>query len=142
MTFHDFLQMLNDTALATSIREGSTAFPWIESIHVLAIVTVVGTISIVDLRLIGLPSHKRSARALIVELLPFTWAAFVIAVIAGGLLFISNALKYGYNLQFQLKMLLVVLAGLNMAFFHLITQRTMPIWDELAGTPMAVKIAG
>jgi hypothetical protein len=142
MTVHDFLQILHDTSLATAIREGSYAFPWIESIHVLAIVIVLGTIAIVDLRLIGLPSHKRSARALIVELLPFTWAAFAVAVIAGGLLFLSNTLGYAYNLLFQLKMLLLILAGLNMAMFHLVTQRDMRVWDEMARTPVAAKVAG
>ena len=90
-------QKLEETPLALAIKEGDNSFPWIESVHVLAIVLVVGTIAIVDLRLIGYASHRRGARQLIVELLPYTWAAFLLAVVTGSLLFISNAVKYSEN---------------------------------------------
>ena len=142
MAIDQILQTLYDLPVATAIREGDNYFPWIESLHVLCIVTVVGTIGIVDLRLIGLPSHKRSVRKLILELLPFTWAAFALAALFGGLLFISNALTYAHNTEFQRKMLLMLLAGLNMGVFHLVTQRNMHLWDELSETPTAAKVAG
>jgi len=138
----DVFQALHDSAVGTAIRSGSNAFPWIESVHVLAIVIVVGTIAIVDLRLAGVPSHKRSAGQLIRELLPFTWGAFGVAVVAGSLLFISNAVVYAHNTQFRMKMLLLLLAGINMAVFHLVTQRNMHLWDELAETPVMAKLAG
>lgn len=142
MAFADFIQHLNDLPIAVAIREGDNYFPLLESLHVLCIVTVVGTIAIIDLRLLGLPAHKRSIRKLILELLPFTWAAFGFAVLFGSLLFLSNATTYAYNFQFQCKMALMLLAGINMAAFHLITQRNMHLWDELSETPVAAKIAG
>lgn len=142
MTFDQLLKALSNLPLPEAIREGETLFPWIETLHVLCVVTVVGTIAIVDLRLIGLASHKRSVSALIRELLPFTWTAFGLAVVFGGLLFSSKAPQYAHNLQFQLKMLIMLLAGVNMGAFHLVTQRNMRVWDELAETPMSAKIAG
>ncbi len=142
MALADLIQTLNDLPLAVAIREGSNYFPVFESLHVLSIVTLVGTIAIIDLRLIGLPAHKRSVRQLIIELLPFTWVAFALAVVFGALLFISNANTYAYNTQFQIKMALIVLAGLNMGLFHLITQRNIHLWDELTATPAAAKAAG
>ena len=107
MSFDTVLKTLNDLPVSVAIREGDNLFPWIESLHVLSIVTVLGTIAIVDLRLIGLPSHKRSARELIKELLPITWFAFVFAVIFGALLFLSNAVVYGHNSAFQWKMMVM-----------------------------------
>jgi len=142
MSLETILQNLMDSSLAISITEGEYYFPWLEALHVLCICTVVGTITIVDLRLIGVPSHKPSVSRLIRELLPFTWIAFIFAVIFGSLLFISNAVTYAHNLQFQLKMALLVLAGINMAIFHLVTQRKMHLWDEDVATPAAAKIAG
>ena len=142
MTIDAFLHMLHELPLAMAIREGDNLFPWIESLHVLCIVIVVGTIGIVDLRLIGMPSHKRSVRKLILELLPFTWAAFAPAAVFGSLLFISNAVTYAHNADFPRKMICMVLAGVNMGFFHFITQRNMHLWDELTTTPAAAKIAG
>src|SRR5262249_60166418 len=56
MDFDQFLNWLEGTPIAVAIREHEVLFPWIESFHVLAIALVVGTISIVDLPLIGLAS--------------------------------------------------------------------------------------
>jgi len=138
----DIFQTLQDTSIATAIREGNTLFPWIESIHVLAIVTVVGTISIIDMRLIGLPAHRKSVRKLMQDVLPLTWGAFALAVLTGSLLFSSRATKYVTIIWFVSKMVLLLLAGLNMVYFHIITYRSIHLWDELAETPRAAKIAG
>ncbi len=91
MDLDDWLKSLEATGVATLIRENESLFPWIESVHVLAIVTVVGTISIVDLRLLGLASVDRAVGRLTRELLPCTWIAFAIAAFTGALLFSSKA---------------------------------------------------
>jgi hypothetical protein len=139
---HDLLLALQNTGFATSIREGDSLFPWIESIHVVAIVNVVGTISIIDMRLLGLPAHRRSVRHLMREVLPLTWGAFCVAVMTGFLLFASKAVKYAALWEFQCKMLLLIVAGLNMIFFHTVTFRNVHLWDELVETPRAAKVAG
>ncbi len=136
------LQTLYDSSIATAIRESSTLFPWIESLHVLMIVTVVGTIVMVDLRLLGISAHRRGARQLIVEMLPFTWVAFVIAAISGSLLFLSNATGYAQSLPFRVKLAAIALAGINMAIFHVTAYRKISEWDDLAHPPKAAKIAG
>ena len=69
------LAWLQTTTVATAISENEILFPWIESVHVLAIVLVVGTISIVDLRLLGVASRDRTVSRLMADVLPFTWAA-------------------------------------------------------------------
>jgi hypothetical protein len=142
MTIHDVLLFLERLPLPTAIRENDILFPWIESVHVLAIVVVVGMISLVDLRLVGFPSHHLSTRRLMRELLPITWIAFAIAVISGSLLFASHAVSYSGKLPFVLKMILLVAAGLNMAYFHLVTERRIDLWDERLDTPLGARVAG
>ena len=119
----DLIKAINDSSIAIHIRESATLFPWIEGIHVLAITIVVGTIAIVDLRLLGFQAHRKNAEQLIKELLPFTWIMFVTAVATGTLMFISNASTYWINTQFRIKLFMILLAGLNMAFFHLTAYR-------------------
>ena len=123
------------TPLATTIRENEFLFPWIESVHVLAIVLVVGTISIIDLRLLGVASLDRAATRLMRDVLPWTWGAFVFAAITGGLLFSSNAPKYAHNFFFQGKLVFLVAAGLNMAIFHVFGLRDVARWDTAAPHP-------
>ena len=86
---------LHDTAFATSIRESAVLFPWIESIHVLAITLVVGSIAFVDLRLLGIASSSRSIASLSADVLPLTWTAFAFAVLTGGALFSRQSLRVG-----------------------------------------------
>lgn len=136
------MQTLYDSAIATAIRESGTLFPWIESAHVLMIAIVVGTIAIVDLRLMGFSSHRRGARQLIVDMLPFTWVAFVFAIGTGTLLFLSNATGYYESMPFRFKLLAILIAGINMGIFHLTAYRKIGEWDDRLPTPRAAKIAG
>jgi hypothetical protein len=137
-----FFQWLYDTPLAEAIRSNEMLFPWIESIHVLAITLVLGSIAVVDLRLLGIASRSRPVTRLIREVLPVTWCAFAVAVLSGGTLFTSNAVEYAKNLPFQMKMVLMALAGVNMLAFHLVTYRSVAQWDEAPATPPAARVAG
>jgi len=142
MSWESVLQALNDSAVGSGIRESGLLFPSIESLHVLMATTVVGSIAIVDLRLIGYASHRRGARQLILDLLPFTWVAFALAVITGSLLFSSNALGYAANVPFLSKMAVLLLAGINMAVFHVTAYRRIAEWNDTLPPPAAVRIAG
>ena len=141
MDVNPLLHWLQDTTIATAIRENDTLFPWIETLHVFAIVLVVGSISIVDLRLLGLASRDRPAQHVMREILPLTWGAFAVAAAAGALLFSSKAVDYAHNFFFQCKMILLLLAGTNMAVFHVLG-RDVSNWSDVTRPPMPAKIAG
>ena len=136
------LAWLQTTPVANAIAENEILFPWIESVHVLAIVLVIGTISIVDLRLLGVASLDLTVRRLMRDVIPYTWGAFAVAVITGALMFSSDAVHYAHNFFFRGKLVLLALAGLNMAVFHLIGIRDIERWDTGTGrTPTAAKVA-
>jgi hypothetical protein len=142
MNMTGLLTALKESPLATALREGEYYFPWTESIHVLSIATVVGVISIVDLRLMGVIAHKKDVSGLLRQVLPLTWLAFAIAVVTGLLMFMTDPFGYLANWPFRIKLGLLVLAGLNMAAFHAVTYRTVHLWDEGQPTPAAAKLAG
>ena len=136
-------QWLYSSAAGVVIRENESLFPWLESAHVIAITLVVGTIWIVDLRLLGVASLDRAVTKLTKEVLPVTWVAFALALVTGSLLFISNAVNYAHNFYFQMKILLLVLAGVNMVIFHLLGTREIESWGTTANdTPLRARIAG
>lgn len=135
------LEWLQALPLAVFIHKTPWAFTTVEVVHVFAVSMVIGTIAIVDLRLLGLASTKRPFAELSKQVLPFTWAAFVIAVIAGLLLFISRATEYFVNPVFWIKMSLIVLAGINMAIFEFMTVRDVQKWNT-GPTPAPARLAG
>jgi uncharacterized membrane protein len=140
--FTNVIAYFEDSGLADNIRENDNLFPLIESIHVVALCLVVGSIFMLDLRLLGLASTNRPVGRLIHAILPVTWGAFAIAAITGFLMFISNATKYLANGFFVAKMCLLVVAGLNMIIFHVISTRDLPQWEKQASPPLRARLAG
>lgn len=130
-----FLEWLQSTPLALLV--GESWFPWVESAHVVFLAVVVGSILMVDARLMGIGSLHLLFTQLSRRLLPWTWGAFAGAVITGLLMFIANATTYAGNTPFLVKMALLAGAGLNMLFFHLVTYRTVTQWDEGKPVPAA-----
>jgi hypothetical protein len=142
LRFWDLISYFEDSALADNIRENDVLFPLIESVHVVSICLMVGSILVVDLRLLGLASVSRPVSRVTSGILPLTWSAFAIAVASGGLLFISNATKYLANGYFVAKILLICAAGLNMAIFHAISARDLPKWENDKTLPRQAQFAG
>jgi hypothetical protein len=138
----DLLQWLQDTSLAVFIHGNRWAFTTVEVIHVFAIAIMVATISVVDLRLMGLASRKRPFTELARQVLPATWSAFVVAALTGPLLFVSQAVDHFANTMFRIKMLLIVVAGINMLIFELITARGAAAWDLKPVPPLSARLAG
>lgn len=130
---------LEASALATAIRNSLYLFALIESVHVVGVATVVGTILVVDLRLLGLASGRRSFTAVASDVFRWTWVGFGLAVATGALMFATNATSYYGNTYFRLKMLLLVAAGLNMLAFELTARRSLEVWDRRSAAPPAGK---
>ena len=137
-----FCEWLENTPLATFIAQSTWAFPTVETIHVFALVIVVGSIAIVDLRLLSVASRNRSVSQLSNDVLPVTWTCFCLAALTGALLFSSKASHYLGNWPFRIKMALLALAGLNMLVFHFMTYRSVHVWDDADRAPSAARLAG
>lgn len=142
MSIDNLCKWLYDTTLAATIRENDSLFPWIESAHVIAIALVLGSIVLVDLRLLGWSSIERPVKRVAEQTLPITWMMFVVAAISGVTLFISNALAYMNNFYFQAKLVLLVLAGLNMLVFQYGIYRSVDKWGQLPHPPAGARMAG
>jgi hypothetical protein len=135
-----WLKSLEDSGLATSVRNSLYIFPFVESVHVMALSLVFGTILVVDLRALGLASSQRGFTRMSSELLKITWGAFALSALTGGLMFTTNARVYAHNTAFLVKMALLALAGLNMAAFHVTAGRSVAQWDTARTAPRAGRI--
>ena len=141
MDFSTFFDSLQNSGIAQWVNTAGPAYPIIESLHVIAIALVFGTILIVDMRLLGLASTNRPFTRVAHDLLRLTWGGFVLAVITGTLLFLPNASSIYINVNFQIKMILLALAGINMLIFELVTARNVSVWDTVV-PPNAARLAG
>ncbi len=138
----DLFKFLNDSNLGVAIRENDYLFPSIESLHVLSDAVVFGSIAMVDLHLLGLTFKRSNFAKVSTELLPFTWFAFVFALISGALLFVSSAVNYSANIYFQIKIALLLLAGVNMLVFQRLISQDQHRWAQQSQIPRSARLAG
>lgn len=136
------LRALQETSAATSLREDASLFPWIEAVHVLALSVVIGSVAIIELRLLGLAGLKRPVTRVLADLLPCAWVSFAVALSTGFALFASNAITYAHNAYFLGKVALLIGVGLNALFFHAAVERSIQRWDTAARTPLPARVSG
>jgi hypothetical protein len=140
MSLEQFWDWLANTDLAFEI--GATwVFPLIESIHVVAVAGVLGSIMVVDLRLLGLSARNYSIRSISRELTRWTWCAFMLAAVTGLGMFITRPGVYADNPAFQAKLFLLILAGVNVAVLHTGAMRNIASWDNDNPAPIPAKMS-
>ena len=127
-----FLEWLGSTPWSVRMLESLWVWPLLESTHVLSIALFVGTAMMMDLRLMGLRFGGMRASDFTNRLLPWTRAGFVVMVVTGLLVFYSNPVRYYHNIFFRFKVLLMIVAGLNIWLFHSRIHRKVAEWDLLA----------
>ena len=137
-----FFEWLENTSGSIAIRESILFYPLVETSHVLTLCLFLGMIAMLDLRLLGLAWRRVPASQVAERLLPWARAGFVLMVISGVLLFYSGPVRASQNIFFQVKMVMLVLAGLNAFVFHRGIYRKVAAWDEDAVTPVRAKVAG
>ena len=135
MDIAGLIKSLEASGLATTIRNSLFLFPLIESVHVIGLTMVFGTIVIIDLRLLGIASTRRRFTAIASDVFKWTWMAFAVTVTTGALMFMTNASTYYHSAYFRAKMALLALSGLNMLVFELTARRSIHAWDRNASAP-------
>lgn len=135
-----FCQWLYGSTVGTTIRESTYLFPVIETIHVLGITLVVGTIAIVDLRLLGIVFKREKFSDVLSQVLPLTWTGFAVVFASGVLIFVSEAVDAYRNPAFRIKLVLLLLVGLNPLIFHSTIYRRVAQWDDAPVAPLQARV--
>lgn len=107
----DLFAWISNSALGAWVVSSAYIWPTLESIHFVSLCVLFGSILVIDLRLIG---FYRSTCARMVDVLTrFALAAFAVNLATGLLFFAGNTYKYVGNAAFEIKLLLIVAAGIN-----------------------------
>lgn len=138
----EFTEWLAATPWSVALRESFVVWPILEASHVMTLMLFVGTIFMVDLRLLGWAFTRVPVSQFDRRILPWTIAGFILMVITGLLLFYAKPLTYYHNVFFRLKLLIILAGVANLALFHLKVQRSQQTWDALPRLPTAARAAG
>jgi Family of unknown function (DUF6644) len=97
-------------AFENPLNENALVFPVLECFHILGFAVTVGTIALVDFRMLGFGLRRQNAAELSKALAPWTLFGLVLVLLSGPMLFSSDPDMYYLNLSFQVKMALLALA--------------------------------
>jgi hypothetical protein len=134
-----FFRWMGDTPWSVALHESLYGYPIVESIHVWALCLFVGLAVVLDLRLTGLSFTNVPVSQIARRVLPWTTFGFVVMVASGILLFYAIPVRSYQNIFFRVKVLLLLLAGLNAWIFH---PRGIQPWDRDPRPPRAARFAG
>lgn len=134
-----FLQWLETLGPARAVRSGQWTYPMAESLHVVGIAVMVGAAMLFDLRLLGAAGRHVSVTSAARWLLPVCWAGFGLVALTGLLMFSANATLLAENSAMQLKLALILLAGVNALVFRLGPYRHVAAWNTAAAAPLPAK---
>lgn len=142
MSIIEISQILYDSEFGTALRESVYVFPIVEGLHLISLAFSVGFILFVDLRLTGLFLRNVPVTDILKPLRPWLIGGFVVTIATGIALFISEASKVIVISVFPLKILFILLAGINALWFELKWGRNAAEWEHLDTIPKSVKLAG
>jgi len=136
-----FLEWLASTEWSVALHESLYMYPLIESTHVLALTVFVGLAVILDLRLLGLILRNVPVSQILSRVLPWTKVGFAVMFTTGLLLFYAIPVRNYQNIFFRVKVVMLILAGINVWLFHTRVERTVPEWDLSPVIPKAARTA-
>jgi len=110
---------LVDSPWSRALASAEWVFPIVQSLHFIGFALLIGTIAVVDLRLLGLAMLKQQPDKLDSELSAWKWAGLAFVLTTGFVMFSGSATAYHHNAAFRFKMTCLTLALL----FHFTLHR-------------------
>ena len=130
----EFFRWLVNSPWSHFMNSYEWVFPAVQSLHFIGFAMSIGTIAIVDLRLLGLGMRRQGPADLAADLAPWTHVGIAVMLTTGPLMFSTDAVAYHFNPSFQFKMACLMLALL----FHFTVHRRAVRPDV---PPIAAKLA-
>ena len=118
---NNLLFRIETSTLGQVMRDSVWLFPMAEILHFMGFSLLIGSLLVVDFRLLGFA--RGFPVAAVYRFLPLALVGFGINVVTGILFFCSDPFRYYPNIAFRMKMLFVILAGLNALYFALTVHR-------------------
>ena len=137
----EWLEWVEGTGIGRIARESLYGFQILVAIHILGLIFSVGTLLWVDLRMLGLCLQGRGLSEIHRALSRWFIAGFSIMFVSGVALFAGFATSAYGNVFFRVKVVAIILAGINAAVFHGLVQR-MPLRADTDPPSWAVRLAG
>jgi hypothetical protein len=138
----EFCEWLAETPWSIALHESLYGYVLVESVHVWALCLFLSMAVLLDLRLVGWALRDVPVSSITRRIMPWSKAGFVVMLITGALLVYAIPVRTYHSVFFRLKLILLMLAGLNVWWFHTSTEKSIAAWDVSPGIPRRARLAG
>jgi hypothetical protein len=104
MTLLQLFKWFDATPISLVIRNSTYIFPVVEVLHLFGLTLLLGTITVIDMRMLGVGMRRQSVAQVAGQLAPWSIGAAALTILSGILLFLSEAMKCYGNAAFPYKM--------------------------------------
>ena len=132
-------QWLQSTGFATYVRESLNLYPALYTLHIFGFVIMVTATSALDLRVLGWALRESPVPGVYRRAIPWAKAGLAANLTTGFIVFAAQAVDMVTNTAFLLKMLMVLLAGVNIFVVKETAYKTVDQWGEKGEAPFAAK---
>jgi len=133
-----FAQSIEGGVIYTWVTSVYWLWPLMETIHFVGLSLLLGGLIVIDGRLAGFFRGVNIAATH--KLLPWVFIGFGLNLTTGILFFFGDPMRYAINIGFQMKMVLVVIAGLNALWFWWKINPVMHDWEPDVNPPGLAKV--
>ena len=110
-------------------------FPILVAIHIIGLVFSVGIVVWLDLRLLGVSMTGVPVSRVYRRLMPLAFVGLAVMMASGATIFTGFATSAYKNPYFRVKLIALLLAGLNALVYHTNIERRIALWDRLPSPP-------
>jgi hypothetical protein len=133
-----FLDWIRATPIGEAMRETPGLFPATEMAHFIGLSLLLGVMTVVDLRVLGV--FRQTSYASVLKLLPLAVLGFTINLVSGAFFIAANPYLYSSNPAFYVKLAVILLGGLNAIWFTLAEHRQIAGLPSDAAAPLPARI--
>jgi hypothetical protein len=127
---------LENNSLIMAMDSSKYGSAIVEVTHYIGFFLLIGSIVIVDLRLLGVVRGRQTVSQLGEQVFPTLWTGMGLSVLTGFIMFAGSATQYFANSVFYVKLMVVLLGILT----GIIIQRNLTKWDQLPTIPAWAKL--
>ena len=135
-----FCDWLANTPISMVIQTVSWIIPMVQSIHIMAVTIVVGSVLMVDMKLLGVVGRGSPISGATRRYLPWIWVALVVLLLTGSILTMAEPRRELINNVFRLKMALILIVCAVTGAFQLAVSRNASAWGETPSNQWSARL--
>ena len=129
-------EALEQSSWVKTLGETGWMYASVSVIHYLTMFWFIGSMAVVDLRVMGVAARQRNLADLAGQIFPWAWTGLVLAILSGFLMFATDAGDWAPDRVFHVKLGMIAIS----IVFAIAVRLGIPKWAAAPEIPASAKV--